>query len=89
MKIQNVLLSMKTASAGGLGRPVSFFWFIAVALAAPFLLLTIGGSLANNLPWYFWAAILLLLLAVISIGFLRFTHPSRAAEDISIRPDRR
>ncbi len=88
MQIQNVLLNLKGASAGGFSRPSPLFWFVAAALVGPFALLTLGGRQSNNLPWYFWAAILLVLLFVISVGFLKFTRPSREA-DISISPGRR
>jgi len=58
-------------------------------LQKAFALLTIGGSQANNLPWYCWVAILSALLTVIIVGFLRFTRESHEAEDISISPDHR
>lgn len=89
MQIQSVLLNLKAASAGAFARPAPLFRFVAAALVGPFVLLTIGGRLSNNLPWYFWTATLLLLLIVISIGFLRFTRESHEAEEISISPDRR
>jgi hypothetical protein len=89
MRNKKNLLNLKVASAGGFSRPSPLFWFVAAALVAPFALLTLGGSQSNNLPWYFWATILLLLLVVICIGFLRFTREPREAEDISIRPGRR
>lgn len=89
MNIRNVLLNLKADSDGGLTRPAPIFWFVAVALVAPFLLLTVSGRESNNLPWYFWTIILLLLVTVISAGFLMFTRESRKAEDISISPDRR
>ena len=88
MHIQTVLLNLKGASAGGFARPSPLLWFVVAALVAPFALLTLGGSQANNLPWYFWAVILLLLLMVVCVGFLRFTRTSREAEDISISPER-
>jgi peptidoglycan/LPS O-acetylase OafA/YrhL len=88
MQIQSVLLNLKAASIKVWARRAPVFWFVAVALVAPFALLTIGGSQANNLPWYFWVAILLVLLVVMCIGFLRFTRESHEAEDISISPDR-
>jgi Na+/proline symporter len=89
MRIQNVLLKLKGATAGGFSRPAPLLWFLAAALIGPFALLTLGGSQSSNLPWYFWAAILLVLLAVICAGFLRFTRESHEAEGISISPDRR
>lgn len=89
MNVKNVLLNIKAGSTGGFTRPAPIFWFIAVALIAPFFLLTVGGRESNNLPWYFWAITLLLLLIVIVVGFLMFTRESHKAEDISISPDRR
>jgi len=88
MQTQKILLNVKAASAGAFERPAPLFRFIAAALVGPFILLTIGGSQSNNLPWYFWATMLLMLLAVICVGFLRFTRESHEAEDISISPDR-
>ncbi len=89
MQIQNVLLNLKRASAGGFSRPAPLVWFVAAALIGPFALLTFGGTQSSNLPWYFWAAILLVFLAVICVGFLRFTRESHEAKGMSISPDRR
>lgn len=89
MKIQKSLLNLKASSAGGFARPAPFFWFVGAALIGPFALLTIGGSQSHNLPWYFWAAILTMLLAVICVGFLRYARESHEARDVSISPDRR
>ena len=88
MQIQRALLNLKAAFAGAFEHPAPLFRFVAAALVLPFILLTIGGSQSNNLPWQFWATILLMLLAVICVGFLRFTRESHEAEDISISPDR-
>lgn len=89
MYIQDVALRLKRASAGAFARPKPLFWFVAAALAGPFLLLTAGGREANNLPWYVWAMMPVLLLTVTGAGFFRFMRESRAAECISIRADRR
>jgi hypothetical protein len=88
MQIQRALLNLKAASVGAFEHPAPVFRFVAAALVLPFILLTIGGSQSNNLPWQFWATILLTLLAVIFVGFLRFTRESHEAEDVSISPDR-
>ena len=88
MQIQRALLNLKAASAGAFERPAPLFQFVAAALVLPFILLTIGGSQSNDLPWQFWATILLMFLAVICVGFLRFTRESHEAEDVSISPDR-
>lgn len=87
MQIRNVWLNSSAASVKGWAR-APLFWFVAIAVIAPFALLTIGGKQSNNLPWYFWAAILLLVLVAICVGFLRFTHESHEAVDISISPER-
>jgi hypothetical protein len=86
MYVQNVLLKLKSASAGAFSHPVQLIGFVAAAVVTPFMLLTFGGVGSNNLPWYFWAPIPLLLLAVVSVGFSMFVHNSHAAEGISIRP---
>jgi hypothetical protein len=89
MQIQRVLLNLKAVSTGAFDPPAPLFRFVAAALVGPFILLTIGGRQSNNLPWSFWTTMLLMLLAVICVGFLRFTSDSRGAADISISPDRR
>ena len=89
MQIQSVLLNLKATSAGGFARPAPLFWFVTGALIGPFALLTLGGRQSSNLPWYFWAAIPLLLLGVITVGFIRFAHESHEPKNISISPDRR
>jgi hypothetical protein len=89
MQTQGVVLRLKARSDGAFARPAPLFKFVATALVGPFVLLTVGGSLSNNLPWYFWASVVGLLLMVICVGFLRFTRESHEAEDISISPDRR
>lgn len=88
MNIKNLLLNLKADSDDGFTRPIPIFWFVTIALVAPFFLLTTGGKESNNLPWYFWSILLMLMLTVISAGFLRFTRESRKAVDISISPDR-
>lgn len=88
MQAQKILLKVKAVSTGAFERPAALLKFVAIALVAPFILLTIGGTQANNLPWYFWATTILLLLSVISIGYLRFARGSSDREDISISPDR-
>jgi hypothetical protein len=89
MNVEDILLNLKAASAGAFARPALIFWFVAIAVVGPFVLLTVGGRGANNLPWQFWAMALLLLAVVTSVGFLRFTRHPREAIDISIKPGRR
>jgi hypothetical protein len=57
-------------------------------VVAPLALLSLGGSLPNNLPWYFWVSVMALVLAVITIGFWKFARKRSGKEDISISPDR-
>ena len=87
MHIQDVLLKLK--ATGAFARPASLISFVAAAVVTPFALLTVGGSESNNLPWYFWTIVSLLVLVVISVGYLRFTREFNEAKDISIRPDNR
>jgi hypothetical protein len=82
MSMQALLLKVKAASNT---RTVALLGIIA-AVTMPFLMLTVGGREANNLPWYVWTIIPLLLLLVIGTGFLMFRRVSHEAEDISIRP---
>jgi type IV secretory pathway VirB2 component (pilin) len=85
MSIQDVVLKIKTTSTGSWTRTVALIGII-FAVAGPFLLLTIGGREANNLPWYIWVIAPLVLLTVIAAGFAMFNRTSTEAEDISIRP---
>lgn len=62
------------------------------AVVGPFVLLAIGGRDPNrpdqpNLPWYFLAIVLVLLLIIIGVGFVMFTRESHHAEEISISPE--
>ncbi len=88
MQTHRILLKLRASSAGAFYRPAAMLRFVTAALIGPFILLTIGGSQSNNLPWYFWTTILLMLLLVMSVGFLRFTREYRESDDISISPDR-
>jgi MFS family permease len=63
-----------------------------VAVVGPFLLLTVGGRDPSrpdepNLPWYFLAIVLVIVLAIIGVGFYMFTRDSHEADDISISPE--
>ena len=51
MNIEDVLLNLKAVSPGAFARPALMFWFVAIAVVGPFVLLTIGGRGTNNLPW--------------------------------------
>jgi MFS family permease len=64
------------------------------AIVGPFVLLAIGGNDPNNpnetnLPWYFLVIVLVIVLAIVGVGFLMFTRDSRDAEEISISPERK
>lgn len=85
MSMQALLLKVKEASNT---RTVALIGIIA-AVTVPFLMLTGGAREANNLPWYVWTIIPLLLLLVIGTGILMFRRVSHEAEDISIRPKHR
>jgi len=61
------------------------------AIIGPFVLLAISGSDPNNpnetnLPWYFLVIVLVIVLALIGVGFLMFTREPHN-EDISISPE--
>lgn len=64
------------------------------AIVGPFVLLAIGGRdpknpNETNLPWYFLVIVLVVVLAIVGVGFLMFTRDSHDAEDISISPEHR
>ena len=88
MSVQDVVLKLKSASTNSFTRTAALIGIIA-AVAGPFLMLTVGGREANNLPWYIWLIAPLFLLLVIGGGILMFKHESHDAEDISIRPKNR
>lgn len=61
------------------------------AIVGPFVLLAIGGTDPHNpdetnLPWYFLVIVLVVVLAIIGVGFLMFTREPHN-EDISISPE--
>ena len=61
------------------------------AIIGPFVLLAISGSDPNNpnetnLSWYFLVIVLVVLLAIIGVGFLMFAREPHT-EDISISPE--
>jgi MFS family permease len=63
------------------------------AVIGPFVLLAIGGTDPSNpdqasLPWYVMVIVILIVLAVIGVGFLMFTRESHP-EETSINPDRK
>lgn len=61
-------------------------------VVGPFVLLAIGGRdpgnpNAPNLPWYFLAIVLVLVLAIVGAGFVLFTRESHYEDEISINPE--
>jgi hypothetical protein len=88
MSIQTVITKLKRSSSISFTRSAALIGII-LAVAGPFLMLTIGGRDANNLPWYIWVIIPMLLISVIALGFLMFRRESNEAQDISISPKRR
>jgi hypothetical protein len=88
MSIQDLITKLRTSSSNSFTRSAALIG-IVLAVTGPFLMLTIGGRDANNLPWYIWVMVPLLLMAVIAMGFLMFRRESRDGQDISISPKRR
>lgn len=88
MSIQSNLLRFKLFSANSFSRTAAFIG-IAAAVLGPFLLLTIGGREASNIPWYVWAIIPLMLLLVVAAGVLIFNRRKSDSQDISISPKNR
>ncbi len=88
MSIQSKILRFKAFSSYSYTRTAAFIG-ITAAVLGPFLLLTIGGREANNMPWYVWTLILLLLLLVVTAGVLVFNRRKSGSEDISISPKNR
>jgi len=88
MSIQTAILKLKANSTGAFGRPAPAIKFIA-AISGLIALTLLGLREPNNVPWYYLAAALLLLLSIVCVGFAMFARGSHSAEDISIRPKSR
>jgi hypothetical protein len=88
MSIQNTAGKLRSVATGSFTRAAALIGII-LAVVGPFFLFTTGGREANNLPWYIWLMISLLLLTVVGAGFFAFKRESHDAEDISISPDRK
>ena len=70
---------------GVLDRVALLLGLVGVVVG-PFVLLAFGGE-DKRLPLPFLIGVLLLVLAVIGVGFWMFTRESHDAEEISISPD--
>lgn len=62
------------------------------AVVGPFVLLAVGGNDPTNpsqanLPWYFLVIVILVVLAIVGVGFVLFTRESHYDEEISISPE--
>jgi MFS family permease len=84
---------VKVPQEGALDR-IALLIGLVGAIVGPFVLLAIGGRDPNNpnetnLPWYFLVIVLVIVLAIVGVGFLMFTRESRDAEEISISPERK
>jgi cytochrome c biogenesis factor len=88
MSIQNRVLKIKAVSVNFYALAAALVGLI-LAVMGPFLLLTMGGRNSNNLPWYVWVIIPLLLMAVVAVGFFMFKRDSHDGEDMSISPKNR
>ena len=85
MPIQDKVVKLKAVSANSYTRAAALVGLI-LAVMGPFLLFTMGGRDPNNLPWYVWVIIPVLLMAVVAVGFFMFKRDTHDAEDISISP---
>ncbi|MEK6301249.1 MAG: hypothetical protein AABO41_11045 [Acidobacteriota bacterium] len=64
------------------------------AVVLPFVLLAVGGNdptnpNQSNLPWYFLVVVILVVLAIVGVGFVLFTRESHHDDEISISPEHR
>lgn len=57
------------------------------AVGGPAAMIAFGGSQTNNLPWYVWVIVLVVLLVVIGWGYHLFTL-NHDDKNISISPKR-
>ena len=63
MTIQDKVVKLKAVSANSYTRAAALVGLI-LAVMGPFLLFTMGGRNPNDLPWYVWVIIPVLLMAV-------------------------
>lgn len=90
MNVQNIALRLKSISAFSSNSRVALIG-IMLAVLGPFILvmLSFDGGETSSLPWYIWASMPLLLIAVIVAGFLMFKRKSVDSDEISISPKNR
>jgi len=82
---------LKVPQEGALDRLALVLGLVG-AIVGPFVLLAIGGRdpanpNAPNLPWYFLTTVLVLVLAIVGVGFVLFTRESHYDDEISISPE--
>jgi hypothetical protein len=82
---------VKVPQEGVLDR-VALLIGLVGAVVGPFVLLAVGGNDPNNpsqanLPWYFLVIVILVVLAIVGVGFVLFTRESHYDEEISISPE--
>lgn len=82
---------VKVPQEGMLDR-VALLIGLVGAVVGPFVLLAVGGNDPTNpnqanLPWYFLVIVILVVLAIVGVGFVLFTRESHYDEEISISPE--
>jgi hypothetical protein len=82
---------VKVPQEGVLDR-VALLIGLVGAVVGPFVLLAVGGNdpsnpNQSNLPWYFLVIVILVVLAIVGVGFVLFTRESHYDEEISISPE--
>jgi hypothetical protein len=82
---------VKVPQEGVLDR-VALLIGLVGAVVGPFVLLAVGGNdpsnpNQSNLPWYFLVIVILVVLAIVGVGFVLLTRESHYDEEISISPE--
>lgn len=82
---------VKVPQEGVLDR-VALLIGLVGAVVGPFVLLALGGAdptnpNQQNLPWYFLVIVILIVLALVGVGFILFTRESHYEDEISISPE--
>jgi hypothetical protein len=82
---------VKVPQEGVLDR-VALLVGLVGAVVGPFVLLALGGTdptnpNQQNLPWYFLVIVILVVLALVGVGFVLFTRESHYEDEISISPE--